>query len=313
MMEDECIGDYRVCALLGRGGFGRVYKVKRRNDNKIFALKLELEEKQKARAALENEILAYIELRGGCAIPELVDCGTHNGLRYLVIPLFRGSLRDFLESHPRFFTLRSSVVICRRLIKALRFMHGKGRLYRDMKPENIMLDFSNRIYLVDFGMSRRYVDESGKHIPKLGGKHLSGTAWYASLNTHRGIEQSRRDDLEGLLYVIILLLKSRLPWMQVEASSPREGQARIGREKNAVSIDELCSSLPGEEWWMKILQHIRGLEFEEIPNYDYLCRLLDRISGKDCLVEELDRKISPLSIWTKLAFIMKSAFSRSTR
>ena len=80
------------------------------------------------------------------------------------------------------------------------------------------------MFLIDFGLAKKYLSRSGDHIPYKDDKNLTGTARYASVNTHLGIEQGRRDDIEGLLYMLIYFAKGRLPWQNMKG---RDKQAKF--------------------------------------------------------------------------------------
>lgn len=107
--------------------------------------------------------------------------------------------------------------------------HCKNLIHRDIKPENFVIgynDFST-LHLIDFGLSKYYKDTHGKHIPWVEKKGIIGTARYASVNAHLGNEQSRRDDLEGIGYVLVYFAKGKLPWMNIQTDAKQDKYNKI--------------------------------------------------------------------------------------
>jgi len=130
----------------------------------------------------------------------------------------------------------------------------------------------NQIYIIDFGLAKRYRDpRTHRHIAYVEGKSLTGTARYASINTHLGIEQSRRDDLESLGYVLMYFNRAQLPWQGLKANTKKEKYSRIAEKKMSTPVEVLCKNFPNE--FATFLNYCRALRFDDKPDYAYLRRL----------------------------------------
>ena len=145
-------------------------------------------------------------------------------------------------------------------------------------------DKSASIYIIDFGLCKKYFDQVNQlHIEYHQGKSMIGTARYASVNAHLGIEQSRRDDVESLCYMLIYLAKSNLPWMNQPAKNKKEKYEKIMHSKLTLKPDQLCVGLPYE--FAQMLTYCKALKFEDAPDYDYLKKLFIGLSGKQDVSE----------------------------
>ena len=117
------------------------------------------------------------------------------------------------------------------------------------------------------------------HISYRDGKSLTGTARYASVNTHLGIEQSRRDDLEGLGYIIVYFLRGNLPWQGLKAKNMKEKYDKIREKKVTTSLSDLCKGCPEET--QMFIQYAKELRFEDRPDYSYLKKLIKQMADRE--------------------------------
>ncbi len=153
-------------------------------------------------------------------------------------------------------------------------------IHRDIKPDNFLIGLgpaSQTVYVIDFGLTKKYRDtKTGQHIPYRNNKNLTGTARYASINTHLGVEQSRRDDLEGIVYVLLYFLRGSLPWQGLPAKNKHDKYKKIMEAKIAATAESLCKGFPIQ--LQNVLKYCRALKFEDEPNYAYIKQLFREVA-----------------------------------
>ena len=135
-------------------------------------------------------------------------------------------------------------------------------------------EYRDILYLIDFGLSKKYKDEkTGVHVKFTNNHRLNGTARYASIHALEGFELSRRDDLESLCYSLVYFLKGNLPWSKIRMKNKIEKYKMILNNKKKISDELLIGDINNIEF-VKFLKYCRNLKFEENPDYDYLRGLM---------------------------------------
>lgn len=271
---------YQLMEEVGRGGFGIVSKGLALETKKEVAIKLE-DKKASRRHVLQSELEAYRHLQGGPGIPKLYASGNTESFSYLVMELLGHNLAKLSKAGDSRLSPIFIAALAQQMINTLEFVHNRGYLHRDIKPQNFCMGLgdSEAVYLLDFGLATKFMDEKlGIHALYREERTFLGTASFASLNAHIGVQQSRRDDLESLVLVLVYLLKGKLPWQGGKYRSKVDKQVQIRMQKLLISAEELCEGLPPV--YAKVFLYVRSLGYEEKPDYELICRDLRKISQK---------------------------------
>lgn len=264
---------YRLGRKIGSGSFGDIYLGTNLTTGEEVAIKLESIKTKHPQLLRETKI--YRSLHGIVGIPAVRWYGVEGDYNVMVIDLLGKSLEDLFNDCGRRFNLKTVLMLADQLLCRLEIVHTKSYIHRDIKPDNFLMGRAGRrhvAYVIDFGLAKLYRDpRTNRHIPYREGKNLTGTARYASINTHMGIEQSRRDDLESLGYVLMYFLRGSLPWQGLKATTKKQKYERILERKISTTTEMLCKGFPAE--FRSYFEHVRSLRFDDRPDYDYLKRL----------------------------------------
>jgi len=305
-------GKYRLGKKIGSGSFGDIYLGHNVSSGEDVAIKLESVKSRHPQLLYESKI--YRILSGGVGIPNLYWYGVEGDYNVMVMELLGPSLEDLFMFCSRQFTLKTVVMLADQLLSRIEYIHSRSFLHRDIKPDNFLIGLNkraNHVYVIDYGLAKKYRDpKTMQHIPYTDKKNLTGTARYASINTHCGIEQSRRDDLESLGYVLMYFLRGALPWsglkvclhcspqidhssdallltywrvpVNLQATTKKQKYEKIMERKISTPIDKLCGGYPQE--FATFLNYARALRFEDKPDYSYLRKLFASIVQRENIV-----------------------------
>ncbi|CAD5228992.1 unnamed protein product [Bursaphelenchus okinawaensis] len=197
----------------------------------------------------------------------------------LVMELLGASVASLFNFCNRKFGWQTILSLAQQMLHRIRHLHYRGFIHRDIKPENFLMGLNQKettCYLIDFGLARRYryrnnEDRKLKHIPFKRGRSFIGTAKYASINSHRNVELSRRDDLESLGYVIIEMMNGSLPWKNICRRNQVSKQLtfqRIRVSKEQTNWRDVCPPMAD------FIRYCREMSFTEEPDYDRVLFLL---------------------------------------
>ncbi|KAH0789783.1 CK1 family protein kinase [Histomonas meleagridis] len=261
---------YVVTKSMGAGSFGAIFEVQSLENGKIYAVKLE--NPKTPSPQLNYEYKLYQLLDAPVAIPRVYEYWSQEDYRAMIMDRLGRSLGYYFRECGKILSMKTTLMCAIQMLCRLEYLHQRSFIHRDIKPDNFVFGVgtnSNLLYLIDLGLAKKYRDlHTFIHINYAEDKGLAGTARYVSVNVHLGVEQSCRDDLESVGYVLISLVKGRLPWQGMEGLSKNEKYEMLAQAKMDTPPEVLCQGLPNE--FLTYMQKVRSFKFDEKPCYSFL-------------------------------------------
>jgi serine/threonine protein kinase len=258
---------------------------------------------------LSHEYNVYTALAGSLGIAEVCWYGKEGIHEVIALEYLGTSLDDLICEHPlsvrKTFLYASQMVhdvrLCKRIplitlspaqLSAVESLHTRHYIHRDIKPGNFMVRTDNlppTIFLIDFGLAQQFHNPATYlHIPFSTNQPIVGTLPFMSINGQKGYTQSRRDDLESLIYTIVYAARGDLPWT---GSSVRSNHEAVLQMKLSTTIEELCEGLP--TFFRNFVSHVRSLDFDRKPDYQYLHSILLRVSDSKTEIDPPSNVLPP--------------------
>lgn len=274
---------YQITSKISQGGYGEILTAESLVTKAQVIIKFPKKCVSSAKASKEADIMNQIQNING--VPKLLETLLHENQKGLVIERLGKSMQEIIIENIN-FSLKTVIHIAVQLLQTIKGIHDKGIIHRDIKPSNILLGASknsNEVFLIDYGLSTMYVANGVHKMQNLKKKNFKGTLMFASRNSHFGLTNSRRDDLESLGYTLVYLYKGYLPWSRCEKNVL--AVRSLGQLKKKCYSNGVFSDLPKEI--IDYFVYIDKLKYEETPDYEYLTKLfLDMAKHYDFTLNE---------------------------
>ena len=282
-------GKYKIIKNIGKGAYSKVFLTKNIINQDLFALKIQ--NKSHKFGSLESEAFYLFRLKN-IGIPKIFSYG-HLGQYYILVEELLGKTLEELfkenKNKPNIIRLKDMLMAGIQIINIIKYIHSKNILHLDIKPHNFLVGNPNNfiIYIIDFGLAKNYrSSRTGKHSQFSKNNYFNGNICFSSVNTMKGYEPSRRDDLESIGYMLIYLYTQHLPWDSILTKNKNELIKKIFEIKSLIPIKMLCENTPKE--MNEYMKYAKSLKFEEEPDYNYLIKIFEDMLKKINQVNDLN-------------------------
>ena len=272
------LNNYEITKYIGSGSFGNVFEARNIKTNEKVALKIPVETKERnGQQSLFDESKIYKHISNtaeGVANMKIMKCKERH---IIVMDLLGQSLEQLLITYKK-LGIKTIIRLAISMLSTIKYIHSCGYIHRDLKPDNFAIgaDINNsKLYCIDFGLAKKYVKKNGEHIDFKSDKKFCGTPKYASIAAHKHCEQSRKDDLESIGYILVYLFHNSLPWKNIKHKDKNERYRLICEKKEQTSEEELCKNMPRE--FLIFLKYVRNMEFNEKPPYNAFINMFKKL------------------------------------
>ncbi|CAD5211140.1 unnamed protein product [Bursaphelenchus okinawaensis] len=279
IVGDKTKRKFRIVSVLGDGGYGTVYEA----TDEIRKVAIKTEKYTKSMLHIEINVLRSANTEHCKHILELIDHGVSRpNFAYVIMPLLGKDIHRLRnEQKERKFSLGTAIRVGIQGLKSIQELHEKcGFLSRDVKPGNFACGHPNSIecrtiFLIDFGLARKYIDKNKNVLPSRKEVGWRGTTRYGSLQAHQKQDLGRKDDLESWFYMLVEITKGHLPW---RAMTDRDQVYAAKLSSRTLNRQNFLSECPDE--FCRILSHIDMIKFAEAPAYGEILAFLNSIMAR---------------------------------